>query len=209
MTDHAWRTVKLLTVCFVLVIGLVIMSHLTAPTPPAPNLDPDTGQPIQTGTPKWKNHDPTQTDTDAANNHAKRMAASLGQTPPAMSPRFREQARIAFRAIERLDPDDRAFQAQHAHRAVNGLLDNIKTPADKYVHDILFTWLAELEQGRVEAESHPASWRQWMKAEVECQTEAEFYFGGLTEEGKQKAAERIAHKTCLTTAKELGRVAPP
>jgi hypothetical protein len=137
------------------------------------------------------------------------FAVSLGQTPAAMSPQFKEQARLAFRAIERLDPDERAFQSHPAHRAVNGLLDTIITPADKYVHDILFTWLAELEQGRVEAESRPASWRQWMKAEVECQTEAEFYFGGLTEEGKKKAAERIAQKTCLTTAKELGRVAPP
>ena len=105
-------------------------------------------------------------------------AFSLGQASFGMSPQFKEQARLAFRAIQRLDPDDRAFQSQPSHRAVNGLLDKIKTPTDKYVHDILFTWLAELEQGRVEAQSHPASWRQWMKAEVECQTEAEFYFGG-------------------------------
>jgi hypothetical protein len=126
-----------------------------------------------------------------------------------MSPQFKEQARIAFRAINRLDSDSRDFQSQPAHRAVNGLLDSIKKPTDKYVHDILFTWLAELEQGRIEAQGHPASWRQWINAEIECQTEAEFYFGGLTEKGKKKAAERIAQKMCLNTAKELGGVAPP
>jgi hypothetical protein len=135
--------------------------------------------------------------------------SSIGQTPSGLSPQFKEQARIAFRAIKRLDPDDSAFQSQPAHREVNGLLDKVKTPADKYVHDILFTWLAELEQGWIEAQSQPASSRQWIKAEVECQMEAEFYFGGLTEEGKKKAAERIAQKTCLTTAKELGKIAPP
>lgn len=137
------------------------------------------------------------------------LPVSLGQTPSEVSQRFKEQARLAFRTIKRLDPDDRAFQSQPAHRAVNGLLDNIKTPTDKYIHDVLFTWLAELEQGRIEAKAQPASWRQWINAEVECQTEAEFYFGGLTEVGKKKAAERIAQKTCLTTAKELGSVAPP
>jgi hypothetical protein len=135
--------------------------------------------------------------------------ASQGQPSSGLSPQFKDKARLAFRAIERFDSDDHTFQSQPAHRAVNGLLDDIRTPTDKYVHDILFTWLAELEQGRVEAQVHPASWRQWMKAEVECQTEAEFYFGGLTEEGKKKAAERIAQKVCLTAAKELDSVAPP
>lgn len=133
-------------------------------------------------------------------------AVSLGQTPSAMSPRFKEQARKAFRAIKRIDPDDnRSLQSQPAHRAVNGLFDEIKTPLDKYVHDILFTWLAEIELGRSDIKVHPASARRWMNAEVECQTEAMFYFDfdGLTEEGQKKAAQHIAQKTCITTAKEL------
>lgn len=33
-----------------------------------------------------------------------------------------------------------------------------------------------------------------MKAEVECQSEAEFYFGGLTDEAKPRVAEKIARK---------------
>ncbi len=132
-------------------------------------------------------------------------AVSLGQTPSAiLSPRFKEQARKAFRAIERLDPDDnRSLQSQPAHRAVNGLFDEIKTPLDKYVHDILFAWLAEIELGRDDIKVHPASARRWMNAEVECQTEAMFYFGGLTEEGQKIAAQHIAQKMCLTTAKEF------
>src|SRR4029077_15080820 len=131
---------------------------------------------------------------------------SLGQTPGAMSPQFKEQARKAFRAIDRLDPDDnRAFQSHPAHLAVNALFDKIKTPTDKYVHDILYTWLAELEMSRSDVKANPASGRQWMKAEVECQTEAMFYFNfdGLTEEGQKKAAQDITQKTCLTTAKEF------
>lgn len=136
-------------------------------------------------------------------------AICFGQNPGPLSPQFKAQAARAFHAIQQLDQDDRTFQSQPAHRAVNGLLDKIKTPTDKYVHDILFTWLAELEEGRVQAQAHPASWRQWMKAEVECEAEAQFYFGGLTEEGKKKAAERIAQKTCVMIAKELGSVTPP
>ena len=44
-----------------------------------------------------------------------------------------------------------------------------------------------------------------MKAQVECQTEAMFYFdfNGLSAEGQKNAAQHIAQKTCLTTAKEL------
>lgn len=131
-------------------------------------------------------------------------AASLGQTPDAMSPQFKEQARKAFHAVERLDPDDnRALQSQPAHRAVNGLFEQVKTPLDKYVHDILYTWLAEIEMGRRDIKVHPASARRWMNAQVECQTEAMFYFDfdGLTEEGQKKATQDIAQKTCLTTAK--------
>ena len=137
---------------------------------------------------------------------------SLGQTAEskqgAMSIQFKEQARRAFHAIERLDPDG-DFQSQPAHRAVNSLIEKIKTPLDKQVQDILFTWLAELEVGRTETKANPASWRRWMRAETECQTEAMFYFGGLTEEGKKEAAQKIAQKTCLTTAKELRLVLPP
>jgi hypothetical protein len=133
-------------------------------------------------------------------------AISAGQAEAApkqeaMSPQFREQARQAFHAIERLDQDDRDFHSHHAHQLVNDLLDKIKTPLDKDVHDILFTWLAELELGRT---ASPAVWRQWMHAEVECQTEAMFYFGGLTEEGKKSAAQKIADTTCVKTAKGLG-----
>lgn len=69
-----------------------------------------------------------------------------------MSGQFKTQARIAFRTIEHLDPDDRVLQSQPAHRAVNGLVNIIKTPTDKYVHDILFTWLAEIEEGRAQAQ---------------------------------------------------------
>jgi len=138
---------------------------------------------------------------------------SLGQMAEskqgAMSAQFKEQARRAFHAIERLDADDRDFHSQPAHRAVNNLIQTIKTPLDKQVHNILFTWLAELEVGRTEAKAHPASWRRWMKAETECQSEAMFYFGGLTEEGKKQAAQKIAQKTCFATAKELGLVLPP
>jgi len=131
-------------------------------------------------------------------------AVSLAQTPDTMSPQFKEQARKAFRLVERIDPD-RVLQSQPAHRAVNGLFDAIKTPTDKYVHDILFTWLAEIEMGRRDIKIHPASARRWMNAQVECQTEATFYFDfdGLTEEGQKKAAQDIAQKTCLTTAKGL------
>jgi hypothetical protein len=128
---------------------------------------------------------------------------SLGQTLGTMSPQFKEQARKAFRAIKRLDPDG-DFKSQPAHLAVNGLLDKINTPTDKEVHDILFTWLAELELEKMVSRSHPASWRQWIKAEAECQSEAMFYFGGLTENGKMEAAQKIAQKTCVTTAKALG-----
>ena len=130
-------------------------------------------------------------------------AVSLGQTSGTMSPQFKEQARKAFHAIERLDPDSN-FKSQPAHQAVNGLLDKIKTPTDKEVHDILFTWLAELVLEKKATEANPASLRRWIKAEAECQSEAMFYFGGLTEDGKKEAAQRIAQKTCLTTAKELG-----
>jgi hypothetical protein len=134
-------------------------------------------------------------------------ALSLGQTaeskPGAMSPQFKEQAHRAFHAIEHLDPDG-DFKSHSAHLAVNGLLDKIKTPLDKEVYDILFTWLAELELEKTVADSHPKSLRQWIKAEAECQSEAMFYFGGLTEEGKKEAAQKIAQKTCLRTAKELG-----
>ncbi|HEU0047409.1 MAG: hypothetical protein DMG96_40370 [Acidobacteria bacterium] len=122
-----------------------------------------------------------------------------------MSLQFKEHALRAFHAIERLDPDDpdRYFQSQSAHRAVNNLFDKIKTPLDKQVDDILFTWLAEIEVGRMDTKVHPASWNRWMRAEVECQTEASFYFGGLTEEGKKEAAQKIAQQTCITTAREL------
>ena len=132
-------------------------------------------------------------------------AVSLGQTPGAMSPQFKEQARKAFHAVQRIDPDANASQLQPAHRAVNGLVDTIKTPLDKYVRDILFTWLVEIEMARRDIQVHPASARRWMNAEVECQTEAMFYFDfdGLTEEGQKKAAQHIAEKTCLTTAKGL------
>jgi hypothetical protein len=55
-------------------------------------------------------------------------AVSIGQKTGAksdvMSPQFKEQARKAFRAVERLDPDEnRTLQLQSAHRAVNGLVD--------------------------------------------------------------------------------------
>ena len=136
-------------------------------------------------------------------------AICLGQNPGSLSPQFKAQATRAFHAIQRLDPDDREFQSQPAHRAVNGLVDAIKTPTDRYVSDVLLTWLAEMEEGRVEAKNHPASWRQWMKAEAECEAEAEFYFGGLIDEAKPRIAEKIAHKTCLETAKELKLVVPP
>lgn len=133
-------------------------------------------------------------------------AISTGQTSAGpkqggMSPQFKEQARQAFHAIERLDPDDRDFQSHRAHQLVNDLIDKIKSPLDKDVHDILFTWLAELELGRT---ANPATWRQWMHAEVECQTEAMFYFGGLTEEGKKAAVQKIDDRTCVKTAKGLG-----
>lgn len=132
---------------------------------------------------------------------------TTGQTESkqAMSPQFREQASRAFHTIESLDPDDRHLQTHHAHQLVNGLLDYIKTPLDKEVQNILFTWLAEIELGR---NAEPAAWRQWMKAEVDCQTEAEFFFGGLTEDGKKKAAQRIADKTCFMKAKDLGVSTP-
>jgi hypothetical protein len=132
-------------------------------------------------------------------------AVSLGQKPEAMSPQFKEQASKAFRLVEHIDPDARVLQSQAAHRAVNGLFDKIKTPTDKYVHDILFTWLAEIEMGRRDIRIHPASARQWMKAQVECQTEATFYFDfdGLTEDGQKKAVQDIAQKTCITAAKEF------
>jgi hypothetical protein len=129
---------------------------------------------------------------------------SMGQTPSAMSPQFKEKALKAFHAIDRLDPDySRALQSQPAHRAVNGLVEYIKAPPDKYVHDILYTWLAEIEMARRETKVHPSEARRWMNAEVECQTEATFYFdfGGLTQEGQKKAAQDITQKTCLTTAK--------
>src|SRR5438445_8366576 len=87
-------------------------------------------------------------------------AISFGQTAEskrgAMSIQFKEQARRAFHAIERLDPDG-DFQSQPAHRAVNNLIAKIKTPLDRKVQDILFTWLAELEVGRMETKAHPAS----------------------------------------------------
>src|SRR6266849_8789754 len=132
-------------------------------------------------------------------------AVSLGQTPDVMSPHFKEQARKAFREVKRIDPDANTLQSQPAHRAVNGLFDTIKTPLDRYVRDILFTWLAEIEMGRRDVKVHPASARRWMNAEVECQTEAMFYFDfdGLTEEGRKNASQHIAQKTCLATAKEL------
>jgi hypothetical protein len=133
-------------------------------------------------------------------------AVSLGQKSDVMSPHFKEQARKAYRTVEQLDPDEnRASQLQSAHRAVNGLADAIKTPIDKYVHDILFTWLAEIEIGRRDIQTHPASMRRWIAAEAECQTEAMFYldFHGLTEEGQKSAAQHVAQKTCLTTAKGL------
>jgi hypothetical protein len=130
-------------------------------------------------------------------------AVSLGQTSGAMSPQFKEQARKAFHTIEQLDPEG-DFKSHPAHLAVNGLLDKIKTPTDKEVHDILFTWLAELELEKTATKANPASLRRWIKAEAECQSEAMFFFGGLTEDGKKEAAQRIAQKTCITTAKELG-----
>jgi hypothetical protein len=136
-------------------------------------------------------------------------AISLGQTAEskqgAMSAQFKEQALRAFHAIQRLDPDGN-FKAHPAHLAVNGLLDKIKTPLDKEVYDILFTWLAELELEleKKATEANPKSWRQWIKAEAECQSEAMFYFGGLTEEGRKETAQKIAQKKCVTTAKELG-----
>jgi hypothetical protein len=122
-----------------------------------------------------------------------------------MSPQFREQARRAFHAIDTLDPDARHLQTQHAHQLVNGLLDQIKTPLDKEVQYILFTWLAEIELSK---SAEPAAWRQWMKAEVDCQTEAEYFFGGLTEDGKKRAAQKIADQTCFVKAKELGVSTP-
>jgi hypothetical protein len=44
-----------------------------------------------------------------------------------------------------------------------------------------------------------------MTAEAECRTEAMFYFDfdELTEEGQKNAAQHIAQKTCLATAKGL------
>jgi hypothetical protein len=122
----------------------------------------------------------------------------------AMSPQFKEQARRAFHAIERLDPDDdRDFHSQSAHRFLIDSAQRIKTPLDKKVHDILSTWLNDIDLGRMVTERNPAAWREWMQAEVECQTEAEFYFGGLTEEGKAMAAQKIAANTCVTSAKRL------
>jgi hypothetical protein len=111
-------------------------------------------------------------------------AVSLGQKTGAksdvMSPQFKEQARKAFRAVERLDPDEnRTLQLQSAHRAVNGLVDAINTPLDKYVRDILFTWLGEIEMGRRDIQVHPASMRRWMTAEAECRTEAMFFLTSM------------------------------
>ena len=71
------------------------------------------------------------------------LKRNLDTPDPVMSPQFKEQARRAFHAVERLDPDN--FQVTAAHRAVNDLLDTIKTPTDKEVHMLLFAWLAELE----------------------------------------------------------------
>jgi hypothetical protein len=133
-------------------------------------------------------------------------AVSLGQKSDAMSPQFKEQARKAFHAVQRLDHDEnRSLQLRSAHRAVNGLVDTIKTPLDKYVRDILFTWLAEIEMARRDIQVHPTSARRWMSAEAECQIEAMFYFDfdGLTEEAQKKAAQHSAEKTCLMTAKGL------
>lgn len=97
-------------------------------------------------------------------------AVGLGQKSDpksdAMSPQFKAQARKAFHAVERLEPDEnRTLQLQSAHRAVNGLVDAVKTPLDKYVRDILFTWLGEIEMGRRDIQVHPASMRRWMIAE--------------------------------------------
>ena len=130
-----------------------------------------------------------------------------GTKSDAMSPQFKEQARKAFHAIQRIDPYASTLQSQSAHRAVNGLVDTIKAPLDKYVRDILFTWLAEIEMGHRDVQVHPASARRWMAAEAECQTEAMFYFdfNGLTEEGQKNAAQHVAQQTCLATAKGLPR----
>jgi|SRR5579871_421460 hypothetical protein len=133
-------------------------------------------------------------------------AISLGQKSDVMSPQFKEQARKAFRAVERLDFDDNRYsQLQAAHRAVNGLVDTIKTPLDKNVFDILFAWLAEIERARRDTLVNPSSARSWINAEAKCQTEAMFYLdpNGLTEEGRKNAAQHVAEKACVTTAKGL------
>jgi hypothetical protein len=127
-----------------------------------------------------------------------------------MSLQFEAQARRAYHEINELDPDARTLRADahHAHVLVNGLADKIKTPADREVHDILFTWLAELEMGKHVTSTNPSAWKDWMHAESECRSDAMFYFGGLTEDGKRLAADRIANNICLGTAKELGVVPP-
>jgi len=43
-----------------------------------------------------------------------------------------------------------------------------------------------------------------MRAEVDCQIEAELFFGGLTEDGKKEAAQKVADKVCFLKARELG-----
>lgn len=111
-----------------------------------------------------------------------------------MSPQFKEHARRAFHALDALDSDDAHIQTHHAHQLVNGLLDYAKTQTDQEVHNILFTWLAEIELAR---SAEPSAYRQWMKAEVDCQIEAEFFFGGLTEDGKKNAAQKIANGICF------------
>jgi hypothetical protein len=73
---------------------------------------------------------------------------------------------------------------------------------------LLFTWLAELELEKTVSKAHPTAWRQSIRAEAECAAKAMFDFGGLTEEGKKAAAQKIAHKTCLRTAQELGVLTP-
>jgi hypothetical protein len=68
MTDHAWRTVKLLTLCFVFVIGLVIVNNLMSPAPAAPA--------SYVWTPKWKSHTPTPTHSEPhQTNGARRLLA--------------------------------------------------------------------------------------------------------------------------------------
>jgi hypothetical protein len=105
---------------------------------------------------------------------------STGQTSNSnqMSPPFKEHARHAFHVLESLDADDPHVQTHYAHQLVNGLLDYVETSLDKEVQNILFTWLAEIELAK---SAEPSTYRQWMKAEVDCKTQAAFYFGGQTD----------------------------